>query len=191
MRLGKRLNALLKTIGEVAVLLAVLCIGILVGAGIRPAPAEWFGFAGALIGATVTVAGSVYVLDRERKREGVERKELLMHLLDEVDAACALFQLANQEALQERYGKTAKQQADELVAAVGRLRGLQATLKPNSVTMMKVSDAIGVLHVDPGIGDMATEAGMFPSSANFGGLNAIGHDVTGQISKVRALLTQG
>jgi hypothetical protein len=175
MREGRR--ALPRSVAEASLVLLVFFTGLLVGAKRSPTPADWFGFAGALIGAGVTVAGSVYVLEYERRRQGRERRTLLLALLGDVDAACTPFQVANERALLSRYGKTAMQQANELVAAVSRLKSAGRSLTLSSIQMMKLSDAIDALRIDPGFQREAEAAGLYPDDGDFGELNAIAHEV--------------
>jgi predicted protein tyrosine phosphatase len=165
-------------------------LGIVFGANASPQIDDWLSFAGALLGAAVTVTGSVFLLDRERHREERERRKLLLALLDDVDNACTPFQLANEAALQKRYGRTAKAQAREIEAAIGRLHRFRETLTPNTVRMMKVADAIAGLPIkNPDLAEAAKVAGFYPESADFGQLNFIGHEIQSQTARVRAALT--
>ncbi|MCJ2180810.1 hypothetical protein [Novosphingobium album (ex Hu et al. 2023)] len=176
---------------EVTGAVAVFGAGVLIGSTLKPTPADWIGFLGALIGAGLTVAGSIYVLDRERTRELRQQANLLTTLLDEVDQECIPFQVANQAALLERYGRTAKEQVGRLIEAINRVHRFKDSIKPTTARMMKVEDAIAQLEVDPELDQQAKLAGLYPESADFGGLNAIGHDIKGQIANVRHELGQG
>lgn len=175
-----------QSVAELTLVVTIFGVGILVGSGAKPAPADWFGFFGAVIGAAATVAGGIHVLDRERKREGRERRELLISLLNELVDACRPFQVANQDALQARYGRTATQQANEVKSAVSRLHRFREDLRPQTLGMMKVSDAIASLTVDPDLDEAATAAGLY-TGADFGHLNAIGHDLVGHANRIREL----
>ena len=62
-------------------------------------------------------------------------------------------------------------------------------LKPKSVRLMKVADAIAALTVDADLDAAAVAAGMCPESADFGQLNSIGHELADDARKVRGLLT--
>lgn len=188
MMAGWAMRRLPQSAAEVAVATVVFAAGVLVGSGLQPTPSDWLGFAGALVGASITVAGSVYVLDRERRRGANEQRDLLVALLDEVDEACIPFQVANERALVERYSKTAKQQAGELKDSIARLHALKDEVKPSSVNMMKVVDAIAKLQLDPELDAQVAAAGLYPDSADFGALNEIGHDIRDMTGVIRGLL---
>lgn len=75
-----------------------------------------------------------------------------------------------------------------LEGAVSRLHILAQEVKPTSVRMMKVVDAIAKVQVDPGLDRQAAAAGLYPDSADLGGLNAIGQDLQEATATVRRLL---
>lgn len=164
-------------------------LGILSATGADATRSDWLGFAGALLGAAVTVLGSITVLEWQRASEDRERRGLLLELLDDVDSACVPFQVANQPALQEQYGTTAAEQVRIAQAAIGRVHNLRDTLAPTTVKMMKVSDALADMAFDDdGLEQMLTGIRFYPESADFGGLNTLAHDVQRQTAKARDIL---
>lgn len=164
-------------------------MGAIVGTNSLPTTADWLSFAGALVGAAVTIAGSIYVLDRERGREERERRELLLSLLDDADKACEPFQVANENVLQARYGVSAMEQAHEVEAAIRRIHAFREKLEPTSARMLKAADAIDQLPLEhTQLIDAAKLAGMYPDSADFGHLNYLGHEIREITAKARALL---
>lgn len=183
-------GALPNTAAEVAVILVVFALGVLVGSSVQPTSSDMFSFAGGLIGAGITVAGSVYVLNTERRREHKQRKALLLELLNDVDHACEYFQLANESALKKRYRKSTMEVTDELISALARVRRFADKLEPASALMMKVADEIALLEPDPDLEDFAIACSRYPDSADFGGLNAIGHELTGKTYQIRSLLAR-
>lgn len=151
---------------------------------------DFLAFAGALTGTALTIAGGIYILDRERHREDRERNMLLISLLDEIDGACLPFQLANEAALKERYGVNTKKAVANLIAAVARLRAFKDRLEPQTVQMLKVSDAIDAFSVDEtGMQKEATACAFYPESADYGGLNYSAHDIMSNTKAIRELLS--
>lgn len=165
-------------------------IGILSATGADATRSDWLGFAGAMLGAAVTVMGSVTVLEWQRASEGRERRSLLLELLDDVDDACVPFQVANELDLKERYGVSAAEQVRAVRAAIGRVHHLRETLSPSTARMMKVSDELTKLAFDdPIIETQLKSIAFYPESADFGGLNSIGHDVQGITNRAREILS--
>lgn len=106
---------------------------------------ELLSFAGAVIGAAATVAGSIFVLQWQRDTELREERALLLDLLGDVDSACTPFQVANETALRERYGTTARQQVTEVRAAIGRVHEFRERIKPKTARMMRACGALSDL----------------------------------------------
>lgn len=175
------------SVGEVAIVIVVFVFGMLVGARAKPDASDLWSFAGGLVGAAITVAGSVYVLEWQKGRADRERKELLLSLLDDVDSACRYFHLANELALLERHKKTATQVVNELEAAVARVRRFGEAMTPATARMMKVADEAAKLRVDIGMRQAANAAGLY-REGDFGGLNAEGHEITNKTALIRDLI---
>ncbi|MBX7488849.1 hypothetical protein K3177_10020 [Qipengyuania sp. GH25] len=152
-------------------------------------PGDVLAFFGGLLGTAATVGGGIYVLDRERKREDRERRAFLSDLLDEVEAACRPFQMANEAALVARRGITTREAVQTLKGAVGRVHQFRSRLEPKDIRMLKISDRILELEVDDAeLDEQAASAGLYPNEADYGGLNAIGHEIVGTVQKIRAHL---
>lgn len=167
---------------------AIFACGVIAGAPDAMA-GDWLSFLGALLGAAVTVAGSVGVLQWQRNTEERERQALLQELLDDADKACVPFQVANETALKAQYGKSATDQVQEVQAAIARIHRFQKAVQPKTARMMKVSDALASLAFhEPDLDNQLVLLSMYPDDADFGWLNALGHEVQWKIDKVRALL---
>ena len=120
-------------------------LGVLFATGAGASRGDWLSFAGALLGAAITITGSITVLEWQRASEERERRALLLELLEDVDEACIPFQVANQAALKERYGTTAAEQVRKVQAAIGRVHHFRETLVPKTVRMMNVADELSGL----------------------------------------------
>lgn len=168
---------------------AAFALGILASNGAEASRAEWLGFAGALLGAAITILGSVSVLEWQRGREDRELRALLLELLDDVDEACVPFQLANQSALEAKHHRKAAEQVRMVQAAIARVHKLRERWVPDTARMMKVSDSLADLRFDgPDLPNMLKAIAFYPASADFGGLNAMGHEIQGTTSKARDIL---
>lgn len=182
-------EALPRSVGEAATVIAIFALGLLVGARAQPHASELWSFSGGVIGAAVTVAGSVYVLEWQKGREDRERKALLLSLLEEIDAACRYFHLAGERALLDRYNKTARDVVTELDGAIARVRRFGEVLTPDTVRMMRVADEVAALRMDESLWVQAEHAERYrDSGGDFGGLNAAGHEITSQTARIRSLL---
>lgn len=151
--------------------------------------ADLLGFAGAVIGAAVTVTGSVMILQWQRGAEQREERDLLLELLKDVDAACLPFQVANEAALKARYGTTAREQVDEAQAAIERVHEFRRAMKPKNARMMRASGALSKLAFDdPDLENQVASLAKYPTSADFGFVNALGHDVRRETEAARSML---
>jgi len=150
---------------------------------------DWLSFAGALIGASVTVAGGIYILDRERHREDRLRAKMLKELLDDIDSNCTPFQLTNAEALKNKYDVTPQEQVDKLCACVRRVWEFAKILEPRTVRDLKILDAIAAIELPEN--QLRTEAAgiaRYPKSADLGELNAIAHTIGASVKRIKGLL---
>ena len=150
---------------------------------------ELLSFAGAVIGATVTVAGSIFIFQWQRDTERREERQLLLELLDDVDSACVPFQVANETALRERYEITCREQVAGVQAAIERVHEFRRDMKPKTARMMRASSALADLAFDePGLEQHLTSLMMYPDSADFGHLNYLGHEIKIRTAISRRLL---
>jgi hypothetical protein len=121
----------------------------------------------------------------------MERKPraLLLELLDDVDDACVPFQLANQPALEAKHHRKAPEQVRMVQAAIARVHKLRERWEPKTARMMKVSDSLADLGFDaPDLRNMLQVIALYPASADFGGLNAMGHEVQRKTANARDIL---
>ena len=188
-RQSKGIRFLPTFIGGALLVGSAFALGVLFATGAEATRGDWLSFAGALLGAAITIAGSIAVLEWQRASEERERRALLLELLEDVEEACVPFQVANQAALKERYGTTAAEQVRTVQAAIGRIHHFRETLTPKTVRMMKVTDELSSLafggdELDTDLRSIA----FYPDSADFGDLNAKGHEVKGITSKARDIL---
>jgi hypothetical protein len=79
------------------------------------------------------------------------------------------------------------EQVDEVRAAIKRLQDFRTRLTPETATMMRVADVLETIEFEPAQNDLRGLM-FYPDSADFGGLNAMGHDVQAAVSRVRSLL---
>jgi hypothetical protein len=164
-------------------------LGVLVEGAAQAKGSEWLSFAGALLGSALTVAGSIAVLEYQRTSEKRARRALLLELLDDVEPACAPFQLANEAAVKERYGATVAEKVKELRSAIGRVHAFRETMEPKTALMMRVSDNLAELDFDSAdITGWLQGIAFYPDMADLGGLNALAHDVLGNVYSARKLL---
>lgn len=175
--------------GGVLLFASAFALGVLFSNGADASRGDWLSFAGALLGAAITIVGSITVLEWQRASEERERQRLLLELLKDVDEACIPFQVANEPALMKRYKTTATEQVRKVQAAIGRVHNFRKTLVPTTAMMMKVADELASLAFEGD--DLEADLrgiSFYPDSADFGGLNAMGHDVQGITSKARKIL---
>ena len=166
--------------------------GVIVEGAAQAEGSEWLSFAGALLGAALTVAGSIAVLEYQRTSEIRARRALLMELLDDVVVACNPFELANEAAVRERYGATAAEKVKELQSAIGRVHAFRATMEPKTALMMRVRDILADLSFDEAdITGWLRSLALYPNDADLGGLNALAHKVLGNVGDARSLLQRG
>lgn len=165
-------------------------LGVLFATGNDATRSDWLSFSGALIGAAVTVLGSVFVIEWQRTREARERTKLLTSLFDDAEIECAAFHVANEQALKKRYGLSTADQVRKTQAAIDRIHRFFETFTPETVQMMKLADELADLSFDdPTLEEQMRSFRLYPESADFGGLNAIGHEVVSKIARARRLLT--
>lgn len=178
-----------KLIGVALLVGSAFALGVLCSTGAAATRGDWLSFAGALLGAAITIAGSIAVLEWQRASEERERQQLLLDLLEDVDEACVPFQVANEPALKLQYGTTAAEQVRKVQAAIGRVHNFRAALAPKTARMMKVADELSSLDFsgDDLEADLRGIA-FYPDSADFGGLNSMGHNVQGITSEARKIL---
>ena len=163
-------------------------LGIVVARGAEGG-ADWLTFAGALIGAGLTVAGSVAVLEWQRTSEIRARRKLLLDLLEDVYSAVIPFQLANDRAMRVECGRDAAEQVKEVQAAIRRVKAFRDTMEPKTAAMMRVSDVLSALEFDDGQArELLRSIAFYPDSADLGGLNAMGHEVQHTVEKARKIL---
>lgn len=177
----------------VLIVIATFAVGLGLGSFLPRAAAlsagDVLAFVGGLIGAAATIGGGVYILDRERRREERERREFLCALLDELEAACEPFQMANEAALIKRRGIKTPEAVRNLKEAIRRVHQFRDRLEPQNIKMLKVSDLISDIHVNEAeVDEMAVVANFYPESADYGGLNAICHQALGPVAKIRKLI---
>lgn len=164
-------------------------LGVLFATGDDATRSDWLSFSGALIGAAVTVLGSIFVIEWQRTTGTRERKKLLTKLLDDAKIECAAFHVANEPALRNRYGLSTAEQVRRTLAAISRIHKFFDTFVPENVQMMKLADELADLAFDdPTLDDQMKGIRFYPDSADFGGLNAIGHGVVSKIDRARILL---
>lgn len=169
--------------------LAVVSAYIVFSAWSKANATDMLDFAGALIGAGLAVGGSMFVIQWQRDSEQREERALLLELLADVDRNCRPFQVANEAALRERYGRTARQQVAEVQGAIARVHEFRQHLKPRTAKMMRVASALADLAFeDHDIDGHLTALSMYPNDADLGLLNGIGHDVTTQTDAARRIL---
>ena len=169
--------------------LAVVSAYIVFSAWSKANATDMLDFAGALIGAGLAVAGSIFVIKWQRDTEQREERALLLELLADVDRSCRPFQLANEAALRERYGKTAHQQVAEVQGAIARVHEFRLQLKPKTAKMMRVSSALaGLAFEDAELEDHVQWLGQHPEAADFGLVNMIGREVTEATAEARRIL---
>jgi hypothetical protein len=167
-------------------------LGVIVEGAAQAKGSEWLSFAGALLGSALTVAGSVAVLEHQRTSEIRARRALLVELLDEVEAACMPFQLANEAAVQAKYGTTVAEKVKDLQSAIRRVHSFRETMVPKTALMMRVRDDLAELSFDSAdiVGWLKSMA-LYPDDADLGAINALAHDVLGPVQAARKLLKEG
>jgi hypothetical protein len=180
--------ALPKVIGGIVIGAVAFALGIVLAAGPRGTATDWLSFAGALLGAALTVAGSVAVLEWQRTSEIRARRALLMELLDDVYAACVPFQHGTARILQEKCGRSVAEQVKELRDAIQRVHRFRDSMAPKTAAMMRVSDLLSGLSLDDEEVDGWLRGYRFYPDTDLGGLNYIGHELQGTIDKARKLL---
>ena len=117
---------------------------------------------------------------------------MLVELLDEVEVACVPFQLANEAAVQDKYGTTVAEKVKELQSAIRRVHSFRETMVPKTALMMRVRDDLAELSFDSAdvVGWLKSMA-LYPKEADLGALNAIAHDVLGPVRAARKRLKEG
>lgn len=175
--------------GGLLSVLTVLAVGYLIGSSGRAAPGDWFRFAGAAVGAAFSVLASVTVLEWQRTRETRAQEQLLRELLADVERECEPFQVANETALKNEYGRSVREQVRHLSSAISRVHKFREELKPQTAKMMRVSDALSDLsYADGETERWLTSVAFYPDSADLGGFNAKAHEVLGIVEEARRLL---
>jgi hypothetical protein len=178
-----------QTIFVAVVAATMFGLGIIVEGAGEAEGSEWLSFAGALLGAALTVAGSIAVLEYQRTSEIRARRALLLELLDDVQAACVPFQLANEAAVRERYGTTVAEKVKELQSAIRRVHAFRDAMKPKTALMMRVRDILADLSFDAAdITGWLESMALYPTDADLGGLNAHAHNILATVDAARVLL---
>ncbi len=152
-------------------------------------PGDWLSFAGAMLGASITIAGSVGVIEWQRHNDDRVRRRFLEQLMDDIEQECEPFQVANAAALQQRYGRSVRNQIDRLRTAIRRVRTLIEGTAPKTLAMLKACDELATINFDdPDIDQGMGAILMYPDSADLGQLNYLAHEVLGDVARARKAL---